>query len=216
MTKNQEEYIANLEERYISSFEKEKVLPLIRKMKKNDFDFISERKFVSKLGINYNKAKSTDRKVSYQIQKYDEIIGTIKEISEQPIGEAMKMGIFKIANSLLDDAIKFGYCEQASELIKIMKNPGCSGDLSAVEVKDKVLKICEAYGKRMILEDSLEEHYEILNTADQFMVDVHMGEYGKDTAQALTMSEMENALVNATYRKCDTIFKTDGTHELIK
>lgn len=209
---NNKAYIKMMEEQYFNLLELEvdELVNDINKSKRT-FSFISDRYFSTAsryLSFNFKKV---DKKVSSQLKIYADIIERLQKLEGMPMSEEAQQKVYNMSMKLLGPAIKFGYCDEACDLLKIVKNPNINKMFSDANVSSALLKVIENYGKRAILE----ENPKFKEKVDSVIVDVVAGEYGEDTKQALTMEKMEKAYANASVVRGDMVFHMDGTHEWV-
>lgn len=206
-------YVAFLEEKYVVELQ-HKCNDLCKDLHANakNVHFVSEKDVVKFTSGRDNKRKKVEKIVKGQLEQYNNIISSIKDFKKVdgcPFGEDLQIAIFETSCKLLDPAIKLGYCKQASELIRIAKNPRLVGkDLAAANVDDKLLRVADAYGKRSILEGGQNDD-EITEALNDMVLGVKKGKYGDCT---LSQDKIENAYRNATAKIGDTIIRMDGSH----
>lgn len=197
--------------KYLFAYE---VAPLCKSLKENGenkLHFISDREVTTTGGkVNFDCDKIFKR-VKKQLTAYGKIIEEINGFEDSVVDEDVQQEIRYMVAPLKDYAIKFGYCKEATELLKIMTNPKLVGkDFADISISADILAVLDAYGKRAILESKLAEYKD---EADQLSVDVGMGFFGKKASGELSQQKMEQAFVCATVVRGDMVFKTDGTHE---
>ena len=209
---NERNYIEMLEAEFFNllEMESETLLENIRK-NKSLFSFISDRSFSSSIIFLNFDSKKIAKKIDTQLKLYGDIIGKLKKLEDMPLSDDAQHRVFTLISGLIDPAINLGYCEEASELLKIVKNPKINKIFCDASVSSAVLRIIDAYGKRAILEDDPKYKANV----DAVIVDVVAGEYGKDTRKKLSVSTMEKAYSNARVIKGDIVLKVDGTHEAV-
>lgn len=213
--KQAKDYLKFLEGKYVD-FLQTKRKELSKSMLANEkvFAFISEKDMV-RYACKDNKRKKIEKLVKGQLAQYDSIIASVKsfkQIDGCPFGEELQLAIFETAYRLLDQAIAYGYCKQARELIRIAKNPRLVGkDLASANMDDKILKVVSAYGKRTILEGENSEN-EIKEEINNLIIGVKKGKYGDCK---LSQDKIEEAYRGATVKIGDTILKMDGSHFVV-
>lgn len=203
-------YFEAMEQAFLENLQLKQVTPLCDSMKKNNkwFSFISERKFALSVGAYNMKCDKVAKIVEKQLTAYNAIIETLSKFEDMPLSETMQQGIFRMVRPIKELAIQYGYCDEAVKLVKITKNPKLVGACCGRSAKEDILSILDAYGKRFILE----RDEELAEKAEQLVVDVAVGVFGRDTREELSMQEMDSAYKNATVVKSDVVFHTDGTH----
>lgn len=202
-----------LEEKYLKLLMATEVAPLCKSMAENEgvFSFISDRELSTTGGKLNFQCDKVSKRVSAQLKKYDNLIEALKGLEGVIYGDWAQNAIVQMVTPLKDYAIKYGYCEQAEELIKVIRNKDIVGEVFAsCDSKEDVLKILDYYGKRGILEG---DGLKYKDRADTLMVDVACGYYGDKAKTQLSQDKMENAFTGATVVRGDMVFKTDGTHE---
>ena len=153
--KKQNDYVLMLEELVLQSLER----------KKNDF--LKSVKDVSSMKEN-EKAK-----LGFMLR---DISSEIEMFEDRPMSDEFVSQIFAISVQLLKETIKHGFCTEAIEFFKIVKNPKIVGvDNAASDCDKQIVDLIENYAKRIILGKGVEN----LDDVNSFMVDVCMGEYGE-------------------------------------
>lgn len=187
------------------------VVPLCKKLKGNGayFRFISDREFAPVVGGYNLKCDKIRSRIDDQLGRYANIIGILNELEGSQISATTQQNIFGMVDVLKNYALKYGYNNEALELIKIIKNPNLVGSASVVSVDKDILTVISNYGKRAILENG--DGFK--DDVDQIIVDVAGGLYGQDTKSKLSAKKMEDAYKNTTIQKGDMVFKTDGSHK---
>lgn len=210
---NKENYINMLEGQYFDKLERE-CKNLLNSIKRNAklFSFISDRYFSTAVSEFNFHCQLIDEKIKTQLKSYESIITQLNKLEKMPVSDAGLEKINQIASSLVGPAIKLGYCDEACQFLKIIKNPDLNKKHCDIDVSKDVVKILDTYGKRSIIEDQSN----FKSRAYEVIKDVLFGRYGKDTKNKLSSDEMENAYQNATVIIEDTVFKMDGSHEMLE
>lgn len=207
-----EQYINMLEGQYFDKLKRE-CKNLLNSIKRNSklFSFINDRYFSTTISEFNFHCQLIDEKIKTQLKAYESIIGQLNRLEKMPVSDEGLEKINQIASSLVGPAIKLGYCDEACQLLKIIKNPDINKKHCDVDVSKDILKVLDTYGKRAIIEDQSN----FKSQAYAVIKDVLFGRYGKDTAKELSSDKMEDAYQNATVIIEDTVFKMDGSHEMI-
>ena len=190
------------------------VFPLCKEMKENKkhFSFISEREFSTLIKMNH-RCLEVDKRVSRQLKAYGRIIEKIRPYEGHVVDAGVQQKLHMSLSALKKNAIEYGYCKEACELLKMVSNPNLVGeDLADVSIKDDILAVLNCYGKRAILEWKAEE---FKGEADQIVADVAMGLYGKRARTELSQKTMDDAYNGARVVQGNIAFKVDGTHEKV-
>ena len=159
-----------LEEKYFRTVLANHVAPLCKDMRENEglFTFISDREF-STVGGKFNmQCEKISKRVSRQCRAIRNLTEIFEPFKKMPISESAQKNIYFMLNTVKDYAIEFGYCDEAAELLKVITDPDIVGEeLADGNSKDDILKILNAYGKRVILEENKEA------IKDSFSVNVY-------------------------------------------
>lgn len=211
--RNKEMYIHMLEDQFLSKLERERD-NLLKSFKRNSrsFKFISDRYFSTTISEFNFYCQEIDEKINTQLKAYAGIIGQLNKLENMPVSDDAQYRVYSIAMSLVSPAVNFGYCEEACELLKIIKNPNINEKFCSADVSNTILKVIDAYGKRSIIESGAD----FKESVDQIIADVVAGEYGEDTKTSLSIKDMEKAYREASVTIGDTVFFIDGSHEMIK
>ncbi len=208
-----EVYRAFLEEKVLKYLMAVKVAPLCVSMKENEgiFSFISDRELSTTGGkLNFNCDKIA-RRVSKQLQSFDKVAEELAEFQDYPVSEEGQQQIRVMISSLKSYAIKYGYCKQACDLLRLSANPNLVGtDFAGCNAKEDIVKVLGAYGRRSILEG---KPHEIKDDVNQLIADVVCGYYGSVAREGLSQKDMDEAYNKSTVVRGDMVFKMDGTHE---
>ncbi len=210
-----EVYRAFLEEKALKYLMAVKVAPLCVDMRANEgmFLFISDRELSTTGGkINFSCDKIS-RRVAKQLKSFDKISEELAEFQDYPVSEEGQQQIRVMISSLKSYAIKYGYCKQACDLLRLSANPNLVGtDFAGCNAKEDIVKVLGAYGRRSILEG---KPHEIKDDVNQLIADVVCGYYGSVAREGLSQKDMDEAYNKSTVVRGDMVFKMDGTHERI-
>ena len=206
------------------------VFPLCKEMKENKkhFSFISEREFSTLIKMNH-RCLEVDKRVSRQLKAYGRIIEKVKTYEGYVVDAGVQQKLRMSLSTLKKNAIEYGYCKEACELLKMVSNPNLVGeDFASVDIRDDIFAVLKCYGRRAILEWKAEE---FKGETDQIITDVASGLYGKKAREEflkesakpleernpkkLSKDTMEAAYNGATVIQGNIAFKVDGTHEKV-
>lgn len=199
-----QEYIEFLEGTYFEVIDRI-ATPLTKSMKENEgvFSFISDRES----SANGDNRGRIGIRVSKQLRVYKDLIEKISALEDMPSSEDLGQQIYRQISPLKDYAIKYGYCEEATELLAFMTNKRVVGDLCGeYNASADVVKIIEAYGKRTVLEKT-----SFKGQVDSIAVDVKFGRFGEDARSKLSIEEMDGAYDTAKVKAGGSVeSKTSG------
>ncbi len=149
------------------------VEPLYRSMKENFgiVNFVSDR-FARD---SYDIAK----RISEQKKGYYKLARDLNLLSTYDLSPRMQEYVFSISQKLLTPALKYGYADEALELVKILKNESLVGDFSKQPgteemVEDAIEKAVAIYGLRFMKEGQLY----IKNMARDLINEADAGNFG--------------------------------------
>lgn len=209
---NYKEHARRMEERLMDFILNTHVAILYKSLEENKslFSFITDRHFTTRGGALQQHCKKIDAVVTKQLKLFGLVIDEFNKFQDEDcvLTDDTQDRIFRTALSLKQAAIRLGYCEEATELLKILSNPNLVGRTFAEgDVKDDVLAIMANYGKIAILEEDPVSY----KLRSESLVDaVCNNQLGAETNR-LSIEEMHEAYDNATIVRGDVVYKTDGT-----
>ena len=174
-------------------------------LNKKKFNFISEKEFSNCMGFNENYQYAS-RNVKQMKCAYDLVIGRIKGLDEYFYENTYEPAVYESMKKLLSVALDFGYCDEATKMVALLKDPKINREQHHINVSSALLKIMENYGKRTILED--EANFK--PNAEKLIESVYAGKFGEDTKTLLSPRKMANAYNRAKVVDNDGVFYMMG------
>lgn len=184
--KEKTDYIRRLEKDYISyivDFTDD--MAKRAELNKKKFSFISEKEFSNCIGFNENYQYAS-RNVKQMQNAFSLIVGRIKGLESYIYEKEYEPWVYESMKTLLRIALDFGYCDEALEVVELLKNPKINSEQSQINVSSAILKVMENYAKRTILED--ESNFKL--QAEKLIKEVDAGKFGQDTKVLLPVEKM--------------------------
>lgn len=180
----------------ISAIESEMVNPLLKSMMENSFSFISDR-----LQHPNSQISAT---IASQRAMCNEIVSQVSVFAKVDVPKDAQDKIFSFCGKLLPPTIKFGYTDEATDLLRILLHPNLVGDHCKWDPERVFKMISATYGKRKALGDTDRMKYN--NRA--FIDEIIAGKYGKQDKSSAEIIET----LKFCYKNPDKILSGDDGH----